>query len=64
MPGGPPSVGADEQHRRGLTAQAYWPMLVPGRGLWHWGDPEEARAAALTPSSGGWPRAAAPQALP
>ena len=37
------------------------PTTVQGRGLWHLGDTEEARAAACTPASGVWPRAASQQ---
>src|SRR5215475_9879439 len=49
----PVYVLADEQHSRCLTAQVYRPTIVSGRVLWHLGYPQEASAAALTPSYDG-----------
>jgi len=49
---------AAEQHRRGLTAKGSGPTMVGGRVLWHLGDTEAARTAALTQAYRAFPQAA------
>src|SRR5262249_39541109 len=51
---------ADEKHTHCLTDKVYLPTIVHGRVLWHLGYTEEASAAALTESYGGFQRAASP----
>jgi hypothetical protein len=57
----PTSVLADEKPRHCLTETVSRPTIVSGRVLWHLGDTEEARAAAFTPSSQAFQRAASQQ---
>ena len=54
----PTYVLADEKHSRCLTEKVYLPTIVCGRVIWHLGYTEEASAAALTESYGGFHRAA------
>jgi hypothetical protein len=58
----PRYILAEEQHSCWLTDKVYRPTVVSGRVMWHLGDTEAVRAAALTPSSGVFQRAASQQA--
>jgi hypothetical protein len=57
----PAYVLADEKHSHCLTAKVYLPTMVHGRVIWHVGYTEDASAAALTPSSQAFQRAASHQ---
>jgi hypothetical protein len=57
----PPYILVDEKHRHCLTEQVYLPTIVCGRIIWHLGYTENASAAALTQSYGGFQRAASRQ---
>jgi hypothetical protein len=57
----PVYVLADEKHTHCLTTKAYLPTIVSGRVIWHLGYTEEASAASLTQSYGGFQRAALQQ---
>ena len=57
----PVYVLADATHSRCLAEKVSLPTMVCGRGLWHLGYTEEARAAALPPSYGEFPHVASQQ---